>query len=113
MFLDEETKKAFINRKRRWIFIIVSEQTTSLKKMLLKMHAFGNREALAALVADMTSEVEQRDLLSLRNALLMYKSLKNERCREIDFCFDGFEHFQKHYQHFCRDSSKELITPKL
>lgn len=113
MFQDDETKKAFINRKRRWIFIIVSEQTTSLKKTLLKMHAFGNREALAALVSQMKTEVEQRDLLSLRNALLIYMALKNERCREIDFCFDGFEHFQKHYPHFCRNSSKDIFKPKL
>jgi len=91
MFLDDDIKKAFINRKRRWIFIIVSEKTTSLKKMLSKMHTFGNREALAALVAEMKTEDEQRDLLSLRNALLIYMALKNERCREMDFCVDGFE----------------------
>ena len=113
MFLDDEIKKAFINRKRRWIFIIVSEKTTSLKRMLLKMHAFGNREALAALVAEMKTEDEQRDLLSLRNALLIYMALKNERCREMDFCFDGFEHFRNQYPHFCRDSSGELVQPKL
>lgn len=77
------------------------------------MHAIGNKEALAALIAQMNTEVEQRDLLSLRNALLIYMALKNERCREIDFCFDGFEHFQKHYPHYCRDASRELITPKL
>ena len=91
MFRDDEIKKAFINRKRRWIFIIVSEHTTNLKKMLLQMHTFGNREALAALVAEMKTEDEQRDLLSLRNALLIYMALKNERCREMDFCVDGFE----------------------
>jgi hypothetical protein len=106
-------KKAFINRKRRWVFIIVSEETTSLKKMLLKLHAFGNQKALASLVAEINTEVEQRDLLSLRNALLIYMALKNERCKEVDFCFDGFEHFQKHYSHFLRDSNGELVKPKL
>jgi hypothetical protein len=69
-------KKAFINRKRRWIFIIISEQTTSLRKMLLKLHAFGNKEALSALVAEINAEVEQRDLLSLRNALLIARQSK-------------------------------------
>ena len=30
-------------------------------------------------------------LFSLRNAILLYKALKNEKVRELDICLTGFE----------------------
>jgi hypothetical protein len=33
------------------------------------------------------------NILTLRNALLLYKTLKNERIREVAICLDGMDHF--------------------
>ncbi len=37
----------------------------------------------------------------LRNALLLYKALKNENVSEVSICLEGFEIFQTNYAYFC------------
>ncbi len=37
----------------------------------------------------------------LRNALLLYKALKNENVSEVSICLEGFEIFQTNYGYFC------------
>ena len=67
----------------------------------MRLHSFGKLDELVAMIAELKTEEEQRDLLSLRNGLLCYAALRNERCREMDICFDGFDHFQQNYLYLC------------
>jgi hypothetical protein len=99
-------------RRRHWVFIIVGEECNILRKNFLRMSHFARQDKLDQLIAEAVSEQERRDLISLRNGLLLYKALRKERVREMDICFDGFTHFKKHYQHFCRDSDFRPLIEK-
>jgi hypothetical protein len=69
---------------------------------------------LAALIKAADSPQKKQDLLSLRNAFLLYNALKKERLREIDICIDGFDKIRKHYEHFCLQNNELIVErPKI
>jgi hypothetical protein len=51
-------------------------------------------------------------ILSLRNALLLYKTLKNERIREVSICLDGMDHIKSKYPFFCKFRTAFLYPKK-
>mgnify|MGYP001001331279 CR=1 FL=1 len=66
----------------------------------MQLTIFTSAEKLAAAFNECTSEDEKRDLLSLRNSLLLYKALSRERHREVFFSLEAFDGFEKTYRHF-------------
>lgn len=48
------------------------------------------------------------DILGLRNALLMAKSLKKEKIREIFLCVNGFNRFTDEYPFMCKFKTSSL-----
>jgi hypothetical protein len=42
------------------------------------------------------------NIISMRNAILLYKALKNERIREVALCVDGFDKFKEKYPFICK-----------
>ena len=111
-FGDAKKQKAFQTRRRKWVFIIIAQHTSSVKKMLMRLHEFGNKDSLAKLVGELSTEEEKLDFLTIRNGLMLYTALKNERCREMDVCFEGFDHFKKHYIHHINDKDMQPCIPR-
>ena len=60
----------------------------------------------------MNTDAEKMDFITIRNGLLLFHALKTERCREMDVCFEGFDHFQKHYIHECNGRDRQPCIPK-
>ena len=52
------------------------------------------------------------NILSLRNALMLYKTLKNERIREVAICLDGMDQFVRNYPYFCKFRTAFLYPRK-
>lgn len=56
--------------------------------------------------------MQLENVISLRNALLLYKALKNERIREMAICVDGFETFKERYPYVCKYRTAFLYPRK-
>ena len=52
------------------------------------------------------------NILSLRNALMLYKTLKNEKIREVAICLDGMDQFVRNYPYFCKFRTAFLYPRK-
>lgn len=52
------------------------------------------------------------NILSLRNALMLFKTLKNERIREVAICLDGMDQFVRSYPYFCKFRTAYLYPRK-
>ena len=64
----------------------------------------------AKLLKDSKQTLE--NILSLRNALMLYKTLKNERIREVAICLDGMDQFVRNYPYFCKFRTAFLYPRK-
>ena len=64
------------------------------------------------MLAQLTTEQEKKDFLSLRNACLLFKALKNERLRELDLSICGFDKIAQQYRHHCLDSDRKHLIPR-
>mmetsp|Transcript_47767 Transcript_47767/g.35017 ORF Transcript_47767/g.35017 Transcript_47767/m.35017 type:complete len:132 (-) Transcript_47767:859-1254(-) len=85
-------KSLFDQRKRLYVCIICSEYDTT--NFLDKLHRIFDVSSLDSYVKKyVESKDKVENLLSLRNALLLYKALKKERIREIYICVNGFNTF--------------------
>lgn len=93
--------KALNSRRRRWIFIILAQTNENIKNTLMRVHTLGNKAGLAELISGLKTPQEQLDFITLRNGILLYNALKNDRCRENDVVFHGFDHIQKNYAFHC------------
>jgi len=67
----------------------------------MRVHCLGNKVALNYFISGLKTPQEQLDFITLRNGILLYNALKNDRCRENDVVFHGFDHIQKHYPYHC------------
>ena len=109
IFKNKQVQNCFKRRRRYWVYLIAAQTSKNIDQTLLELSAFGNKEGLAALVKSADTEQKKQDLLSLRNAFLLYNALKKERLREIDICIDGFDKIRKHYEHFCLQNNELII----
>jgi hypothetical protein len=50
--------KNLINRRRKWIFIILAATNENIKRTLMRVHALANKSALADLVSELKTEQE-------------------------------------------------------
>jgi len=103
---------AFKRRRRHWIFIIPCQNSEVLDSWLLELSNYGSQKGVTSLIDMCKNDQHREDLLSLRNALLLFKALKNERIREMDLCIDGFDKFQKYYYHHLIDADNKLFVPR-
>ena len=94
------------------MYIIPANNHKNLKETLLEIANFASKDGLKKLTDIANTPEKQEDLLSLRNALLLYKALKLERLRELDICIRGFDKFIKYYEHFCLDQKGNLYIPR-
>ena len=97
IFKNKQVQNEFKRRRRYWVYLIAGQTSKNMDETILELSAFGHKEGLAALVKSADTEQKKKDLLSLRNAFLLYKALQKERLREIDICIDGFDKIRKHY----------------
>jgi hypothetical protein len=44
----------------------------------------------------------------LRNAILLYKALKNEKLREVYICANGFETIKQRYSYYCKRRTTKM-----
>lgn len=51
-------------------------------------------------------------MLSVRNAILLYKALKGEGVREMSLCVNGFDTFKQKYPFFCKFKTSFLYPKK-
>ena len=58
------------------------------------------------------SQQTLENILSLRNALMLYKTLKNEKIREVAICLDGMDQFVRNYPYFCKFRTAFLYPRK-
>lgn len=112
IFKTKSTQNAYKRRRRFWVYIIPANSHKNLKQTLLEVCNFASKEGMKKLTDLADTPDKQEDLLSLRNALLLYKALKLERLRELDICLHGFDKFVKYYKHFCLDQKQELFIPR-
>ena len=112
IFKTKEIQNAYKRRRRFWVYIIAANTHKNLKETLLEMCNFATKDGLEKLTKNADTPDKQEDLLSLRNALLLYKALKLERLREVDISLHGFDKFVKYYKHFCLDQKGELFIPR-
>ena len=77
--------------------------------MLLSV--FCDAELCTQILEAQASEADKRDVLSLRNSLLLFKALKKERCAECYISLQAFDHYAVNYKHFLRDSDRKPLKP--
>ena len=58
------------------------------------------------------NERNLENIISLRNAILLYKALKNERIREVAICVDGYDTFKLKYPYACKFRTSYLYPKK-
>lgn len=104
IFKNKYQIHGFKRRRRHWCFIIGAHSSVNVDRFVLEMGKFANKEQQAGMIASLQTEEEKKDFLSLRNACLLYKALKNERLRELDLSICGFDKIAKNYRHFCQDA---------
>lgn len=78
-------------RKRRYCYIIPCQQSHILKRYLMLLSHFGDIEKSAEILQAQTREEDQKDVLSLRNSLLLYRALKKERLAECYVSLEAFD----------------------
>ena len=100
------------SRRRKWIFIILAEKHENVRQTLMRVHTLANKAALTELVGGLKTEQEQLDFLTLRNGVLLFNALKNERCREMDIVLHGFDHIVQNYAFHCIDSLGKPLLPR-
>ena len=83
-----------------------------MDKYVLEMARYTNKEQLSEMIATLQTDEEKRDFLSLRNACLLYKALKNERLRELDLSICGFDKIAANYKHFCIGSDGQPLIAR-
>eukprot|EP00347_Sterkiella_histriomuscorum_P021041 403335488 len=94
-------KELFDQRRRMYVFIIASQN--EITHYLEKLPKVFDPEALAPYIEKYKNNKEVvENLVSIRNAILLYKALKNERIRELYLCVNGFNIFKQKYPHFCK-----------
>ena len=112
MLKDKYQLHSFKKRRRHWVFIIGAHSSRNVDKAVLEMGNFTNKEKMGALIASLTTDQDKQDFLSMRNACLLYKALKKERIRELDFSICGFDKISKNYKHHCKDSLGKYIIAR-
>ena len=112
IFKTKRVQNEFKRRRRYWVYIIAAHDSKNLNKTLLELSNFANKDGLVKLIEMADSDQKKEDLLSLRNALLLYKALKLERLREMDICIDGFDKMPRYYRHFCLDDKGQLMVAR-
>jgi hypothetical protein len=86
-------KDLFDTRRRLYVFIIASQN--DLTHYLEKLPKIFHYEALTPYTEKYQENTDViENLLSIRNAVLLYKALKNERIRELYLCVNGFNTFK-------------------
>ena len=104
-------KELFDSRRRMFVFIIASQNDiTHYLDKLPKIFDSQSLEKYANKYVDNKDVIE--NLVSLRNSLLLYKALKNERLREMNICVNGFNTFKQKYAHFCKFRTQFLYPRK-
>lgn len=94
-----------------FVFIIASQN--DITNYLDKVPRIFSSEAISIYMKKYQDKPHYiENLLSVRNALLLYKALKNERIRELNICVDGFEKFKSKYPFFCKFRTSFLYPKK-
>ncbi len=84
-----------------------------LAHFLEKLPKLFNTDAVQAYIKKFESQPQViENLLSIRNAILLYKALKNERIREVFLCVNGFNTFKLKYPYFCKFRTQFLYPKK-
>ncbi|CDW83258.1 mapk phosphatase 2 [Stylonychia lemnae] len=104
-------KELFEARRRMYVFIIASQN--DITHYLEKLPKMFDPQSLENYI---NKYIENKDvienLVSIRNALLLFKALKNERIREMNLCINGFNTFKQKYPHFCKFRTQFLYPKK-
>lgn len=110
---DKYMLDSFKKRRRHWIFIIPCHSSELLHSVQMRFGDFFNPEKVNDLLKLEKDDPKLwADLISIRNALLLYKVLKKERIREMDICIDAFDVFEVKYKHFCLNHERANIIAK-
>mmetsp|Transcript_4403 Transcript_4403/g.5399 ORF Transcript_4403/g.5399 Transcript_4403/m.5399 type:complete len:320 (+) Transcript_4403:260-1219(+) len=112
VFKNKYQIHGFKRRRRHWCFIIGAHSSVNVDKFVLEMGKYTSKEQQAELLASLHTDEEKRDYLSLRNACLLYKALKNERLRELDLSICGFDKIAANYKHFCLGSDGQPLVAR-
>ena len=110
IFPAKIAQHAFKRRRRHWVFIIPCHNSVNLDTWLLEMSNIGSKQALQSLISQAVTNQQREDLLSIKNSILLFKALKKERVREMDFCIDGFDKFQTYYKHFLLGPTRKIMV---
>ena len=71
-----------------------------LEKYLMKLSLFADPAKIQEAINDCVTTDDKRDLLSLRNSLLLFRAIKKERHSEIFISLEAFDTFESKYKHF-------------
>ena len=104
-------KELFEQRKRKYVFIIAS--SNDISNYLDKLPKLTDSEALDRYVQQhIGNRSIIENLLSVRNAIMLYKALKSEKIREVYLCVNGFDTFKQKYPFFCKFRTSFLYPKK-
>jgi hypothetical protein len=101
-------------RKRYFVFIIASQN--DIENYLDKLPKIFDPQSITKYYQkyqnDEESVYKMEDLVSIRNALLLYKALKNEKIREVYLCVNGFKSIKQNYPYYCKYRTQFLYLKK-
>ncbi|CDW90752.1 dual specificity catalytic domain containing protein [Stylonychia lemnae] len=108
---NKEKKDLFRNRKRLFINIIGCQE--DFQTIIFQSPMLFNESHMKMLKMNPMFNKKQslEDILSLRNAFLLIKALKNERIREVFLCINGFNVFLDKYPFLCKFRTS-ILYPK-
>ena len=103
---------SFKRRKRLWIYIVACQKSQHFSEYFTKIDAHYGNDVLHELVDQAVDDTMRLDLLSTRNAVMLYKALKDERIREVGIVCNGFETIERDYLRYCRKQGQFIVVPR-
>ena len=76
IFTNKTIQNEFKRRRRYWVYIIAGQESHNIDYLLLELSKFATKDGLKELAKWADSEQKMLDLISMRNAFLLYKALK-------------------------------------